>query len=65
MLRAHGSSAVERFRSSQTLEDERSGKRHDFCYDGGIVSFVQHLNRTRSPLHEPPILISGKRSYLA
>jgi DNA gyrase subunit B len=43
--------------------DERSGKSHDFRYEGGIVSFVEHLNRSRAPLHSPPILISGERSY--
>ncbi|NNL84891.1 MAG: DNA gyrase subunit B, partial [Myxococcales bacterium] len=42
--------------------DERDGKSHDFCYEGGIVSFVEHLNRARSPLHRPPIFISGERT---
>jgi len=46
------------------ITDERSGKNHDFCYEGGIVSFVEHLNRSRSPLHKPPIYISGERSYV-
>jgi DNA gyrase subunit B len=45
------------------ISDERSGKRHDFCYEGGIVSFVEHLNRARNPLHTPPILVSGERSF--
>jgi len=45
------------------ISDERSGKSHDFCYEGGIISFVEHLNRTRAPVHNPPILISGERSY--
>jgi len=45
------------------ISDERSNKSHDFCYEGGIVSFVEHLNRSRAPLHRPPILISGERSY--
>jgi len=45
------------------IKDERSGKSHDFCYDGGIVSFVEHLNRSRAPLHQPPIHISGQRSF--
>ena len=45
------------------ISDERSGKSHDFCYEGGIVSFVEHLNRARSPLHTPPIFISGERRY--
>ena len=44
------------------ISDERSGKSHDFCYEGGIVSFVEHLNRTRAPLH-PTIHVSGERSF--
>ena len=47
------------------ITDERSGKNHDFCYAGGIVSFVEHLNRARSPLHTPPIFITGERRYLS
>ncbi len=45
------------------ISDERSGKSHDFCYEGGIRSFVEHLNRSRSPLHQPPIHVSGERSF--
>ncbi|MCH2172603.1 DNA topoisomerase (ATP-hydrolyzing) subunit B [Myxococcota bacterium] len=45
------------------ISDERDGKNHDFCYEGGIVSFVEHLNRSRSALHQPPIFISGERTY--
>ena len=45
------------------IKDERSGKDHDFCYEGGIVSFVEHLSRARQPLHAPPILIAGERSF--
>jgi DNA gyrase subunit B len=46
------------------ITDERSGKSHDFCYEGGIVSFVEHLNRARAPLHRPPILIAGERNFV-
>ena len=45
------------------ITDERTSKSHDFCYEGGIVSFVEHLNRSRAPLHQPPILIVGERSF--
>src|SRR5947207_406963 len=30
---------------SITIEDERSQKKHELLYKGGIVSFVEHLNR--------------------
>ena len=45
------------------IEDERTQKSHDFCYEGGIRSFVEHLNRNRSPLHDPPIFFSGDRAF--
>ena len=45
------------------ITDERTGKAHDFCYEGGIISFVEHLNRNRAPLHRPPVLLTGKRSF--
>jgi len=33
--------------------DERSGKSHNFKYDGGIVSFVKFLDENKTPLHKP------------
>ena len=45
-----------------TLEDRREEKQHDeFCYEGGIVSFVEYLNRNRTALHSKPIYIAGKK----
>ncbi|MBI5343062.1 MAG: DNA topoisomerase (ATP-hydrolyzing) subunit B [Deltaproteobacteria bacterium] len=41
--------------------DERTGKSHEFQYKGGIVSFVQHLNRNKTPLHSKPIFIDGEK----
>lgn len=43
------------------VEDERSDKKDEFCYEGGIKSFVEYLNRRHSPLHQP-ILIEGVKS---
>jgi DNA gyrase subunit B len=32
------------------------------CYKGGIREFVQYLNRSKTPLHEQVIYMSGKRA---
>jgi len=47
-----------------TIDDERSetgGKKHEFHYTGGIMSFVEHLNKNKIPLHEKVIFFEGIR----
>jgi len=44
-----------------TLEDERSGKKSEFRFTGGIAEFVKHLNRGKAVLHDSPIYMEGKR----
>jgi DNA gyrase subunit B len=46
-----------------SITDERSeeGKRHDFLYEGGIVSFVEYLSASKTPVHPKPIAISAER----
>ena len=34
------------------LEDEREQKKEAFLFEGGIRSYVEHLNRNREPLHK-------------
>ncbi|WP_447975201.1 DNA topoisomerase (ATP-hydrolyzing) subunit B [Nitrospira sp. Kam-Ns4a] len=36
-----------------TLKDMVHEKEQVFCYKGGIVSFVEHLNEAKTPLHKP------------
>ena len=38
--------------------DEKGERRHEFRYEGGIRSFVQHLNKNKQPLHESVITFS-------
>src|SRR6478672_2579502 len=44
-----------------TLDDERDGKSHKFHYEGGIVSFVMHLNKNKSAVNEKPIYMRGEK----
>jgi DNA gyrase subunit B len=44
-----------------TIDDERDGKSHRFQYDGGIVSFVEHLNKNRVNVNDKPIYMRGSK----
>lgn len=35
------------------LKDERNDKEETFHYAGGLVDFVQHINKSKVPLHKP------------
>ena len=47
------------------IEDKREGKEQkaEFCFEGGLVSFVEFLNKNKEPLHEKPIYIEKKGEY--
>jgi len=44
-----------------TLEDVRSDRRVEFKYDGGISSFVEHLNQNKNALHPKPIYFETRK----
>ncbi len=47
-----------------SLKDERSGAEDVFHYEGGIVEYVEYLNRNRSAIHPKPIFIEGEREQV-
>src|ERR1700741_3788676 len=47
-----------------TLDDERSNKKAEFRFTGGIAEFVKHLNKGKGVLHDSPIYIEGKRDQV-
>jgi len=44
-----------------TIDDERDGKNHKFQYDGGIVSFVEHLNKNKAVVNDKPMFMKGSK----
>lgn len=50
-----------------TISDERGEeKRTDtFYYEGGIKSYVEHLNQNKEPVHEEPIFIEGEKDGIS
>jgi DNA gyrase subunit B len=41
------------------LSDDRTGAEYNFHYEGGIVSFVEYINRAKNAIHRPPIYFEG------
>jgi DNA gyrase subunit B len=45
-----------------TFLDERSGEEREFHYEGGLESFVAHLNRNDDPVNERVIRVEAERN---
>ena len=49
-----------------TIDDKRDeNKKAEYHYEGGIKSYVEHLNRTKEVLFEEPIYIEGERDGIS
>jgi DNA gyrase subunit B len=49
-----------------TIEDKRTeNKKNEYYYEGGIKSYVEHLNRTKEVIHEEPIYMEGEKDGIA
>jgi len=47
------------------IKDERDDREHLFQYEGGISSFVDHLARAKSPIHEQVINLSHEQDGIS
>lgn len=49
-----------------TIKDNRvENKQNEYYYEGGIKSYVEHLNRTKEVIHDEPIYIEGERDGIS
>jgi DNA gyrase subunit B len=48
-----------------TLIDERNDRERSFYFEGGLQSFVRHLNRNKEALHARPIYVERKEGSTA
>jgi len=46
------------------ISDERTNQEETFLYKGGIVSFVEYLNKNKTPLHSKPIYIANEKDRI-
>jgi len=46
------------------LTDQGRGRTEVFRYEGGIASFVEHLNRNKTPIHDQVIYLSERRDEI-
>ncbi|MBR0045244.1 MAG: DNA topoisomerase (ATP-hydrolyzing) subunit B [Synergistaceae bacterium] len=47
------------------VTDERTGESRDYHFEGGISAFVQYLDRDKTALFTPPVVISGTKDNYA
>ena len=47
-----------------TFTDERSDLNEEYFYEGGIISFVKHLNKSKNIIHNEPIYLNTNKSNI-
>jgi DNA gyrase subunit B len=45
--------------------DERADRERSFYFEGGLISFVRHLNRNKEVLHQRPVYVERKEGQTA
>ncbi|MCM3618245.1 DNA topoisomerase (ATP-hydrolyzing) subunit B [Sutcliffiella horikoshii] len=50
-----------------TIEDKReeTPKKNEYHYEGGIASYVEHLNRTKEVIHDEVVFVEGEKDGIS
>jgi DNA gyrase subunit B len=50
-----------------TIEDKRTDQTRssEYYYEGGIKSYVEHLNRSKEPVHEEVVFVEGEKDNIS
>ncbi len=48
----------------EIIDERDENKKHTFEYDGGLISFVEYLNKNKETLHKNPIYINGEKNSI-
>lgn len=43
------------------IDDERTEKHYDYCFEGGIIEFVKYLSKNKNTLHPDPIYFCSEK----
>ena len=46
-------------------DDREADKKDSFCYEGGLVEYVQMLNKNKGPIHETIVDVAGKENDIS
>ena len=47
------------------IQEQATGRKDVFVYEGGITAFVEHLNKSKNPIHSDIITISAEKEDIA
>jgi DNA gyrase subunit B len=49
------------------IEDKRAdqNRKSEYMYEGGIKSYVEHLNRSKEPVHEEVVYVEGEKDNIS
>ena len=47
------------------FDDREADKKDSFCYEGGLVEYVEMLNKNKAPIHETIVDVAGKEKDIS